>query len=188
MLESRCDEVEAALRQAQQRQLHEGEALAAELRKREEELGNLLLDSRAKTQLLSEALAAQTSAQARRPQLEPPPGSSRQPLTANLHLEVAPSPTPEQAKLQQLHVRAAEAERMHTSTQRQLRRVDAELSAVRAERARLEAELASISQLAKDEMAEIERGRAAEVEGLLERAKARAAGREPPPEPRGSLA
>ena len=138
-LQARCEEVERALRQAEQRQVHEVAALADELRRREGELGELLLDSRAKTTLLSEALATQTSAQAR---------------------------------LQALHVRAAEAERMHTAVERQLRRADAELQSARHERARLEAEVASLQALAAGEIAELEAARAREVGALLEAARA----------------
>ena len=90
----------------------------------------MLLDSRAKTALLAEALASQTSSQ---------------------------------AKLQELHGRAAEAERMHAATQRQLRRVDAELAAVRAERLNLESELASVQAIAAGEISALEEARAVEV-------------------------
>ena len=65
VLEAQCDEVEGVLTRVRKQQAEEAEAFAAELRKREEELGAVLLDSRSKSALLAEALASQSASQAK---------------------------------------------------------------------------------------------------------------------------
>ena len=65
VLEAQCDEVEGVLTRVRKQQAEEAEAFAAELRKREEELGAVLLDSRSKSALLAEALASQGASQAK---------------------------------------------------------------------------------------------------------------------------
>ena len=83
-------------------------------------------------------------------------------------LSAATAEAAEQAEeIGTLHTQVAEAEVARQGTERKLRRTEAELQSLTAERARLEAELTSIQSLAASEIAEAEAERHAEVRRLL---------------------
>ena len=167
------------LTRVQEQKVQEAEAFAAELRTREEEMGALLLDEHASRPHRSPHRPHRTpSLRASAPPhpvspsltlavvaLNPPLGAVLLDSRAKTVLlaEALASQTSAQAKLQALHGRTAEAERMHAATQRQLRRLDADLAAVRAERLNLESELASVQAIAAGEISALEEARAVEV-------------------------
>lgn len=72
-----------------------------------------------------------------------------------------------------LHEKLAEAERAALASERRLRRLEAELQLVHNQRTQLEAELAILSKLVADELADSEAERLKELERLIQEARTR---------------